>query len=335
MTEKENLLRAVRFERPDSIPMVFAINAACYTHYPQDALFDLMEGHPYLFPGFERPKGVFTPEYHPIAKKGQPFTDDWGCVWETLMDGITGTVTGHPLTDLSELDRYPIPDPAQCTGIGPIDWESERAAIAAQKEAGVLVSRGLRHGHTFLQLCDILGYENLFFAMADEDKNLLRLIEKLEEFNLGIVERYVDAGVDIMGYAEDLGQQNAPMISPSLFKTYIKPSYTRLMQPAREAGIPIHMHSDGYLHELIDDIVGSGVEIINLQDLVNGIDWIRDRLAGKVCIDLDIDRQTVTARGTPDEIDALIREEVQSLSTRQGGLMMIYGLYPGVPLENV
>lgn len=32
--------------------------------------------------------------------------------------------------------------------------------------------------------------------------------------------------------------------------------------------------------------------------------------------------------------DALIREEVEKLGSRQGGLMMVYGLYPGVPLEN-
>jgi uroporphyrinogen decarboxylase len=31
----------------------------------------------------------------------------------------------------------------------------------------------------------------------------------------------------------------------------------------------------------------------------------------------------------------LIREEVEKLGNQQSGLMMIYGLYPGVPLENV
>jgi len=77
------------------------------------------------------------------------------------------------------------------------------------------------------------------------------------------------------------------------------------------------------------------VEVINLQDLVNGIDWIADKFGGKVCIDLDIDRQEITPRGTPEQIDDLIREEGEKLGSRQGGLMMIYGLYPGVPIENV
>ena len=73
----------------------------------------------------------------------------------------------------------------------------------------------------------------------------------------------------------------------------------------------------------------------HVQDLVNGLDWIEEHLKDKVCIDLDIDRQHVTASGTPEEIDRLIHDEVKRLSSRDGGLMMIYGLYPGVPLENV
>jgi uroporphyrinogen decarboxylase len=125
------------------------------------------------------------------------------------------------------------------------------------------------------------------------------------------------------------------MLSPDHFRKYIKPSYQRLMQPARDKGLLIHMHSDGDIRDLVDDIIEGGVESLNLQDLVNGIDWIAERFAGKICIDLDIDRQEITPYGTPQQVDDLIREEVEKLSTPQGGLTMIYGLYPGVPLVNV
>ena len=51
-------------------------------------------------------------------------------------------------------------------------------------------------------------------------------------------------------------------------------------------------------------------------------------------MELDIDRQQVTPYGQPDQIDALVREEVAKIGSKQGGLMLIYGLYPGVPLAN-
>ena len=50
---------------------------------------------------------------------------------------------------------------------------------------------------------------------------------------------------------------------------------------------------------------------------------------------LDIDRQRITPRGAPRQIDDLIREEVKKLGSKEGGLMMVYGLYPGVPVENI
>ena len=37
-SSRDNLLRAIRFEKPDYIPMTFHINAACWNHYDQNAL---------------------------------------------------------------------------------------------------------------------------------------------------------------------------------------------------------------------------------------------------------------------------------------------------------
>lgn len=335
MTERENKTRAIRFGTPDYIPMTFHINGACWQHYDQQRLFDLMEQHPFLFPDFRRPQGVLKPQFAAVAQSAHPFTDDWGCVWETSMDGITGTVTKHPLADWSAFAAYRAPDAQTAMGIGPVDWAAERAQVEQERQNGAFVFKSLRHGHTFLQLCDIRGYENLLYDMMDETDELPRLVDMIEQFNAAIVRHYIGMNVDMIGFAEDLGMQSGPMISPELFRRYITPSYRRLIAPVREAGIMVHMHSDGHLHALLDDILASGVEVMNLQDLVNGIDWIHDNLAGKVCIELDLDRQFVTPNGTPAQIDALVREEVEKLSTPEGGLMMIYGLYPGLPYENI
>lgn len=334
-SQQENRRKAAWFEHPEYIPMTFAINSACWHHYPQERLFDLMEEHPFLFPGFTRPKGEFCPEYAPVARKDAPYTDDFGCVWSTCDDGITGTVTGHPLADWNRFSTWRAPDPAVSMGLGPIDWAKERRRVEQARAAGDRVGAGLRHGHTFLQLCDLRGYENLLCDMADGEERLWELIDRVEQFNLSLVRRYVDLGVDEFGYGEDLGMQYGPMLSRQMFLTYIKPTYRRLMRPALEKGLLVHMHSDGDIRELADDLIDSGVQVINLQDLVNGVDWIARRYAGKVCVDLDIDRQRVTPFGTPAQIDALIRSEVEALGSPAGGLMMIYGLYPGVPLENI
>lgn len=335
MNHRENILRAVRFETPEYIPMTFHINAACWAHYPSDALQELMAGHPLLFPNFQPTAAKPTPALGPNQHAGQPYTDDWGCVWETTEDGITGTVTKHPLASWDDFDAYVPPDPETQTGLGPCNWSEIATGMEQARTEGRLCAGGLHHGHTFLRLCDLRGYENLLFDMADNAPQLPRLIQMVEDFNQSIVNRYIQLGVEWMSYPEDLGMQVGPMLSPNQFRQYIKPGYERLMAPARAAGCVVHMHSDGDIRSLVDDLIDGGVNLLNLQDLVNGIDWIADKFAGRVCLELDIDRQQITPYGTPDEIDALVREEVEKLGAKAGGLIMIYGLYPGVPLKNV
>jgi len=335
MTRRENMIRAIRFEGPEAIPMRFAINGACWERYPREALEDLMEAHPLLFPAFKRSLRPIPPVHAPWRIAGRRYTDSWGCEWETAMNGVTGAVVRHALDDWDAFDDFRPPDPKKENGWTDIDWTQTSKSIRQCRTAGGLTIGSLRHGHTFLTLLYLRGYENLVFDMADGEPRLLRLLEMVESFNLAIVRQYVQLGVDVMAYPEDLGMQQGPMLSPEHFRTYIRPVYRRLMAPAREAGCIVHMHSDGDIRDLVDDLLDDGVQVLNLQDLVNGIDWIQDRLAGRICIDLDVDRQAVTRFGTPARIDALIREEVEKLGGRKGGLMMLYGLYPGVPLENV
>jgi len=334
MNRRENILRAVRFERPETIPMSFHINAACWHAYPEGALQALMAERPFLFPDYD-PGEPIVPHYGPNQRTGQPYTDDWGNVWETTEDGITGTVTGHPLADWDALVTYRPPDPDRSNGLEPIDWDQIGERLRTARAEGRLAAAGLPHGHTFLLLQSLRGYRNLIYDMADDEPRLRTLIEMVEVFNLALVQRYVDLGAEWIGYPEDLGMQVGPMLSPEHFRRYIQPVYQRLMEPARQAGNIVHMHSDGDVRVLVDDLIAGGVEVINLQDLVNGIEWIASRFAGKTCVELDVDRQSVTRFGTPAQIETLIREEVSRLGRVEGGLMMVYGLYPGVPLENV
>ena len=326
-------LKAARFDRPDRIPMVFTISPACWSHYPAGALEGLISAHPLLFPGSMGRTGQVKPKPWQVA--GKPYTDPWGCVWETTLAGITGTVIHHPLASWDALPDFRAPDPDRFRGRESVDWHRVEEKLAAKRSRGDLPMGGLEHGHTFMTLMYLRGYENLILDMADGDSRLSRLIAMVTDYNTAIVNRTIGLGVEWMSYPEDLGMQVGPMLSPEHFRMYIRPSYERLMEPARRAGCVVHMHSDGDIRALADDLILGGVEVLNLQDLVNGIEWIAEHLAGRICIDLDIDRQKITRFGTPADIDALIRREVKTLGSREGGLMMSYGLYPGVPLSNV
>ncbi len=330
----KNALKAMTFDHPDFIPMTFHINDACYHAYDQNALFDLMESHPFLFPNFKRPTLPYTPVYGCNARKDVPYKDDFSCVWHTSMDGITGTVTEHPLHSLDAYASYVFPDPNKSNGLEKCDWEKAKKDMKDRKSKGEIVFAGLRHGHTFLQLCDMRGYENLMFDMMDEEPLLDTIIEQLLSFNSALIDHMLECHVDMVAIPEDLGMQVGPMLSVEHFKKYIKPSYQAMMNKVRASNALLHMHSDGDIRLLLEDILEGGASVINLQDLVNGIDWIKTHLKGRVAIEIDLDRQNITPYGSVQEVDALVKQEIAALGDKAGGLSMIYGMYPGVPLQN-
>ena len=247
----------------------------------------------------------------------------------------SGAVVDHALDSWDKFDSFKAPDPEQTTHWGPVDWDKEASGTSPIGFFSCLRSGEIGHGHTFLKLIDLRGYSNLLLDMVDEEPRLFRLIDMIEEYNLGLARNFLHrAKVEWLGFAEDLGMQQGPMISPDLFRTFIKPSYKKLMKLTKEAGAVVHMHSDGDIKVLFDDILDCGVEVLNIQDVVNGLDWLEREVKGKVCLDLDVDRQGLTYSGSPAQIDDLIRQEVSRLGDKTGGLMLVYGLYPGVPLEN-
>ena len=340
MTKRDNYLRTARFEKPDCIPISININQSCWNHYPKDFLWEMIETHPLLCDWFEsmpeeEKRQIDNPIFRENARKDQPYTDPWGCVWETSMDGIVGVVTHEPLKKWDDFADFKMPDPDLTDGCTPVNWGYKKRMFEGLAKSGDLRMAGVPHGHTFLRLIDLMGYENLIFNMMDEDPDLDKLVAMIQKFNLEVTKRYLECDLDVIAFPEDLGMQQGPMLSPDNFRKYIKPSYQKLFAEAKQKDALIYVHSDGDLHALIDDLIDVDTDILNLQDLVNGVDWIRDNLKGRVCIELDIDRQDITLRGTPSEIDSHIKNVVQKLGSKDGGLMMIYGLYPEIPMENV
>ncbi len=158
------------------------------------------------------------------------------------------------------------------------------------------------------------------YDMMDEDPHLWQLVEIVDQLNLDVIDRYLALQPDILGIPEDLGAQERLVISPKLFRKYIKPSYLRMTERIKSHGVLVHEHSDGHILEIIDDLVDAGGDILNLQDLVNGIDNIARCVKGRLAIDLDIDRQNITVTGTRQDIDDHIHECVAKLGSPAGGL---------------
>ncbi|MBM3498931.1 MAG: hypothetical protein FJX74_09700 [Armatimonadetes bacterium] len=335
LTHRENYLRNARREGPEWMPFAVSISGATWNQL-RGELEDVCERHPTIFPGFQKGQRDFENlEFHPVYTAHQRFADNWGCVWECAIDGIEGVVVEHPLADWDALETWRPPDPMTQGDRGPVDWPAQLEGVRKAKEAGGLTQGGLPHGYLFMRLYYLRGFENLMLDFATEDPRLQRLIDILVEQNAVIVDQWLTAGVDVMEFAEDLGTQTASCIGPKFFARWMTPAYSTLMQPAKASHALVALHSDGYIMDIMDELLVAGVDIINPQDLCNGIDDLAREVKGRACIRLDIDRQSIVPFGTRSEIRGLIEEEVRKLGSPEGGLEMIAGIYPPTPAENV
>lgn len=337
MNRRENLIRAYTFNKPDTIPIAFGYGHECVKYYDMNELENLMEAHKILFPNFEKGKIDYKNfEYAPEQISGIDFIDSYNCVWRTITDGMIGAVTKHPLSNWENLNDYTWPDPAKCNGI--IDmttsWGELKEEYAKAHMRGELTGVSLEHGHTFLRLEYLRGYQNLIFDMHDDEPLLQEIIKGVENFSLGRVDRLLELNPDIFFVPEDLGMQSSPMLSPNMFRKYIKPTYKKIADKIKQSNSLLHMHSDGYIMDLIDDLIDCSMDAINMQDLVNGIDNIAKHIKGRVAIDLDIDRQNITINGTPKDCDDLIHEAVDKLGSKEGGLSLVYQMWSPTPTEN-
>jgi len=335
LSHRENYLRAARFQRPEWIPAGVHINDASWDLYRRDmekVALKYPEYFPHVHEGWRDYENFAFP---PAYRKGEKFRDNWGCIWESPVNGIEGVVTGFPLEDWSALESWSMPDIETLDDRGPRNWAETQRRLRESRAKGDLIFAGLPHGFLFLRMTYLRGFENAMCDMFTDDEDFAALFDRLVDYNLELVKRYLAIGVDVMSFPEDLGMQNGPIFSPAMFEKWFVPAYSKLMQPCREAGVLTHFHSDGRTLDILDAQIRAGVNIVNPQDLVNGIDELAKHIKGRACIDLDIDRQSILPYGTPKEIDELIEEEVRKLGSPDGGLMMIAGIYPPTPPENV
>jgi hypothetical protein len=331
MNDRENYLATVEFRRPEWIPCSIGFLPGAWKRHRKE-LEDLVLRHPSIFAGFKKGSINFDNVGH--FRSGTYFTDAWGVVWYHAIDGIYGQIVKHPIDDWNKLASYNPPDLVYFTEDGPReDWTTIRRNVEAARKKGAL-TWGEGGNRFFERLHFLRGFQSLMTDFVRNPPELQRLIDIVISANLRVIEKWLEIGVDIMSFQDDLGTQVSCMVNPVIFRKYLKPGYERMFKPCREAGSHVAFHSDGHILEVVGDLIEAGVTIINPQIRANTLEGIVRTMKGKVCINLDLDRQMFPF-ATPDEIRKHIKEAVIQLGSKDGGLMLSAEVGPDVPLKNI
>jgi hypothetical protein len=290
MSYTDLLVKAMTWQSPETIPVSVSMLPALWKKYPRE-IKDISAGYPQFFGDISERYDyeAFTPaSYH----EGE-FTDEWGCVWSNIQEGMESIVTGHPVKTREEIRTLRIP--GDRTGKMP-------------------------HGFMYLRILDLRGFEEAMFDFAEEPPELQMLIDKVLEYNM----LQLDAAIEknpgpVQFFGDDLGMQKGLAIGREKWLKYMKPCFTALYKKTRDAGKLVYMHTDGCIWEIMQDLQETGVHMINPQYRANGLENLVRVCKGKIPINLDLDRQMLPF-ATPASIGDHIRECIEALYLPQGGL---------------
>jgi len=335
---RENYLRSVEFRGPEYIPCRIGVMWPLWNTY-RERLEEIALRHPLVFPGF-KPGSVKYGEKPGILRANRTLVDPFGCVWSFNIEGFQGQVVHHPLKSWEDFKKYEMPDPEDGVPVEgaekPVPWNAVFSSLDKARSEGNLVIAGMPHGFFFQRLYYLRGFTNLMRDFIQKPPQIYELIERLTEFNLKLVDKFLSSGrIDVFYFGDDLGTQTRMPISPRTFREFIFPSYAKIFQKIRSLGIHVYLHTDGHVVEVLDQLIEAGADVLNIQDRVNGLDNIASMCKGRVCIDLDIDRQYLVPFGRADDIRGYIKRVVELLAMKKGGLMLEAEIHPPTPLENI
>jgi hypothetical protein len=299
MASQDDRIKSLKFEHPKYIPISIGVLPAAWMKY-REKLDAIARRHPLLF-GQPRQRDYDAVEGNYSAGE---HVDAWNCVWSNIAHGVAAIVTGHPVP--TRADVHKLKPPAQVTGDIP-------------------------HGFMYMRLCDLRGFEEAMLDFAEEPPELQMLIDIVFQHNMKeVAERLKKYSDPFIYFGDDLGMQKALPISPEKWRKYLKPCFKAIYAPCREKGLYVYMHTDGHIVEIIPDLVDCGVDVVNPQIRANGLEPLARVCKGKVCVDLDLDRQLFPFC-SPEEIDGHVREAVEALGSPAGGLWLKAEIGPDVP----
>ena len=299
----DNFLKAMTYNFPDEIPMRAGIMPAIWLRLGEEMVRFAKEYPDFIpdIPDLNRPE-----DYIPATHHVGSYTDEWGCVWSNIGEGMFSIVTGHPVPDREDINNLKIPENR---------------------------NGSLPHGFMYLRLLDLRGFEEAMIDFAEEPDELQVLIDKVLEYNCRQIEVAVKDENQIIHFGDDLGIQNGLAISPGKWRKYLKPCYKKMYSIVHEAGKYVYMHTDGMIYEIIPDLAECGVDIINPEIGPNGPDNLARVCKGKYPLEIYIDSQMLPF-ATPWQIESHVRECVEALYLPQGGLALIAELNYEIPLQN-
>jgi len=306
MTNRERVLAALRHEQPDKTPynVQFTIPAReKMAEYYGDPDFESKLGNCFT---------IFT--CHPKAqwREVEPgmIRDHFGVIFDRRKDKDIGVVANRAVTP-ENVESYPFPDPHN-----PVIWEPIEAAAADKGDRFVIAMLGFS---LFERSWGLAGMEEVLMAMAAEPSFVHRLMDRILEYNLQVIERACSYDIDAMLFGDDWGCQRGITMGPTYWREYIAPRVREMYGAVKRQGKRVLIHCCGKVEELFPELIAMGVDVFNpFQPEVIDVYEAKRRYGDELCFYGGISTQRTLPYATPQETRDEVRRLLDTIGANGG-----------------
>jgi len=269
------------------------------------------------------------------------FTDDWGITWRMpKQGGRYYDICAHPMPDdeLPDLAAYPWPDP-----LDESVTTDFRARVSAFEDCG-LVLNGFTSG-IFEMALRLRGFEQFLMDLFTQPAVAEALLEQITQLKCAYWERTLRLYGDkilVAVEADDLGTQNSLLLSPEMYRAFLKPRHARIVSVIKKnaPGVKVFLHSCGAVRPLIPDFIEAGFDILNpVQVAAKGMEPKQLKKDFGDCLTFwggGVDTQHTLPHGTPAQVADEVRRHIEDLAPGGGFVFnSIHNIQGDVPPENI
>ena len=247
----------------------------------------------------------------------------------------------HPLATartVEDVEDFPWPNPNWWD----YDGMKEKIAFANRVQPRWLA---VGYGQLFERGWSLMGFEKMLYELAVNPEMVEAVFDKLLKYYLAQTTKMLDAAdgmIDMIYTSDDLASQESLLISPAMFRKYLKDRWTEFNSTLKKrfgSHTKIHFHSCGAVADLVPDLIDTGIDILNpIQPGAKGMDpeVLKRKYGDKLSFSGGFDIQNVLPHGTPEEVRAEAVLLARILG-KDGGYIAsaAHAVQADTPVENV
>ncbi|MDH7602866.1 MAG: uroporphyrinogen decarboxylase family protein [Armatimonadota bacterium] len=249
--------------------------------------------------------------------------------------GQTNWLVDYPiktLEDLKTFQREPISEEWANS-----EWINHLKAQITRFEPYTMYVPG--GGCGFHATYGLMGQELFSYAIYDDPVNVERLLEIETESAYRLAKAAARAKLcPIYFIGDDIACKGKLLFSPEFLRRTFVRSLKKCIEPLKAAGIKVIFHSDGYVMEILDDMIEAGIDGLNPIEPLAGMDiaFLKKEYGRHLVLVGGVDCSQLLPRGTVDEVVRATREIIR-IAAPGGGFFVGSSseIVPTTPVENI